>query len=48
MEHVDQLTRDMVDRADRWCAGRLVSALEGGYAPDRLAEACLTHLDALR
>jgi acetoin utilization deacetylase AcuC-like enzyme len=48
MEHVDQLTREMVDRANRWCAGRLVSALEGGYAPDRLAEACLTHLDALR
>jgi acetoin utilization deacetylase AcuC-like enzyme len=48
MEHVDQLTREMVDRADRWCAGRLVSALEGGYAPDRLAEGCLTHLDALR
>jgi acetoin utilization deacetylase AcuC-like enzyme len=48
MEHIDQLTRAMVDRANAWCAGRLVSALEGGYAPDRLAAACLVHLDALR
>jgi acetoin utilization deacetylase AcuC-like enzyme len=47
MEHVHQLTRALVERADGWCAGRLVSALEGGYAPERLAEACLVHLDAL-
>jgi hypothetical protein len=24
-----------------------VSALEGGYVPDRLGEACVTHLAAL-
>jgi acetoin utilization deacetylase AcuC-like enzyme len=47
MEHVHQLTRALVERADGWCAGRLVSALEGGYAPERLAEACLVHLAAL-
>jgi acetoin utilization deacetylase AcuC-like enzyme len=46
-EHVDQLTRFVAERADQWCAGRVVSALEGGYAPDRLAEACVTHLRAL-
>ena len=34
-------------RADAWCAGRLVSALEGGYAPDRTAEAAIRHLAAL-
>ena len=46
-EHVDQLTRFIVERAESWCAGRVVSALEGGYAPDRLAEACVVHLRAL-
>ena len=46
-EHVHQLTRGVVERAESWCEGRLVSALEGGYAPERLAEASLTHLEAL-
>jgi acetoin utilization deacetylase AcuC-like enzyme len=41
------LTRSLVARAESWCAGRLVSALEGGYAPDRLAEASVRHLAAL-
>ena len=48
LEHVDALTKAMVQRADAWCGGRLVSSLEGGYSPERLAEACVTHLDALR
>lgn len=48
MEHIRQLTRAVVDRAAAWCGGRVVSALEGGYAPDRLAAACLEHIDALR
>lgn len=48
LEHVDALTRQMVERADGWCDGRLVSALEGGYDPDRLGAACVTHLRALR
>lgn len=47
MEHVDLLTRWMVERADGWCGGRIVSALEGGYAPDRVGEACVVHLQAL-
>jgi acetoin utilization deacetylase AcuC-like enzyme len=46
-EHVDTMTRFIVERAQSWCAGRVVSALEGGYAPDRLAEACVVHLRAL-
>jgi acetoin utilization deacetylase AcuC-like enzyme len=41
------LTRSLVTRADSWCGGRLVSALEGGYAPDRVAEAAMRHLAAL-
>jgi acetoin utilization deacetylase AcuC-like enzyme len=44
MEDVDRLTREMVSRAEQWCGGRLVSSLEGGYAPDRLGEACVAHM----
>jgi acetoin utilization deacetylase AcuC-like enzyme len=47
LEHVTELTRAMVDRAEHWCGGRLVSALEGGYAPERLGAAAVTHLRAL-
>ncbi len=47
MEHVHSLTRSVVSRADAWCGGRVVSALEGGYHPDRLGEACAVHLSAL-
>jgi acetoin utilization deacetylase AcuC-like enzyme len=42
------LTRRMVERAERWCGGRLVSALEGGYEPARVAEGVVAHLQALR
>ena len=48
MEHIDHLTRMLAERATAWCGGRLVSALEGGYDPVRLGEACVTHLRALR
>jgi acetoin utilization deacetylase AcuC-like enzyme len=47
LEDVDTLTRQLVERATGWCGGRLVSALEGGYDPDRLGAACVTHLRAL-
>jgi acetoin utilization deacetylase AcuC-like enzyme len=47
MADVDTLTRAMVDRAAAWCGGRLVSALEGGYAPDRVGEASVVHMRAL-
>ena len=47
MEHVDALTRAMTSRASAWCAGRVVSSLEGGYAPELLGVACRTHLQAL-
>jgi acetoin utilization deacetylase AcuC-like enzyme len=47
LEHVDALTRALVERADAWCAGRLVSSLEGGYAPDRVGEAVVVHMNAL-
>ena len=48
MDDVDQLTRSLVARAESWCDGRVVSALEGGYAPDRVGEASVVHLHALR
>ena len=47
MDDVDRLTREMVSRAEQWCGGRLVSSLEGGYAPERLGEACVVHMRAL-
>jgi len=46
-DHVATLTRELVERARAWCGGRVVSVLEGGYAPDRLAEGCIAHLAAL-
>lgn len=47
MPDVETLTREMVRRASSWCGGRLVSALEGGYAPARVGEACVVHMRAL-
>jgi acetoin utilization deacetylase AcuC-like enzyme len=41
------MTRDLVDRADAWCAGKIVSSLEGGYAPERMAAAAVAHMRAL-
>ena len=47
IEHIESLTRSIVKRAESFCGGRAVSALEGGYAPDRVGAACVAHLDAL-
>ena len=44
---VERLTRTLVQRAESWCGGRLVSSLEGGYAPERLGAACVAHMRAL-
>ncbi len=48
LDDVRTVTRALVERAERWCGGRVVSALEGGYDPDRLGEAVIAHLEALR
>ena len=48
LEDFDLLTRELVERAQSWCGGRLVSALEGGYAPARLGEVAVAHLGALQ
>jgi acetoin utilization deacetylase AcuC-like enzyme len=47
VEHFDALTRLLVERATSWCRGRIVSALEGGYAPERVADACIAHVKAM-
>jgi acetoin utilization deacetylase AcuC-like enzyme len=47
LDHIEKLTRSIVARAEAWCGGRVVSALEGGYAPDRVGQASLRHLAAL-
>jgi acetoin utilization deacetylase AcuC-like enzyme len=47
IDHVEVLTRLVVERASSWCSGRVVSALEGGYAPERVGEACVAHMRAL-
>jgi acetoin utilization deacetylase AcuC-like enzyme len=48
LDDVTALSRALVTRAEGWCGGRVVSALEGGYAPERLAAAVVAHLEALR
>jgi acetoin utilization deacetylase AcuC-like enzyme len=48
MPDVRTLTRALVERAETWCGGRVVSALEGGYVPERLGLASVEHLRALR
>ena len=47
MADVTTLTQAMVERASSWCGGRLVSALEGGYAPERVGQASVVHMRAL-
>ena len=46
-EHIEQLTRHLVERAEHRCGGRVVSALEGGYAPERVGAASVRHMLAL-
>lgn len=48
LDDIAALTREVVTRAERWCGGRVVSALEGGYAPERVAQAVVAHLTALQ
>jgi acetoin utilization deacetylase AcuC-like enzyme len=47
LEHIVELTRAVVERATAWCEGRVVSALEGGYAPQRVGAASVALLRAL-
>lgn len=42
-----ELTRRIVECADRWCEGRLFSLLEGGYDLEGLAASVAFHLEAM-
>jgi acetoin utilization deacetylase AcuC-like enzyme len=41
------LTRMVMDIAHRYCGGKIVSVLEGGYTPEDLAEAVYAHVKTL-
>ncbi len=47
-DDLERLARELVERAEDWCGGRLVVALEGGYAPERVGEAAAVVMRALR
>lgn len=42
-----EMTRRCMAHARKWCGGRLVSSLEGGYNPAGLASAAIAHVHAL-
>lgn len=46
-EDFGQLTDTLLDVADAYCDGRLISVLEGGYHPQALAESVDLHLQRL-
>ena len=48
LPEIGAMTRALVERAERWCGGRLVSAMEGGYEPARVGAGVVAHLEALR
>lgn len=47
IDDFERLTKSVVSRAESWCGGRVVSVLEGGYAPDRVGQAAVRHLGTL-
>jgi acetoin utilization deacetylase AcuC-like enzyme len=47
IEDFESLTKLIIQVADTYCSGRIVSCLEGGYHVDRLAESVACHLRAL-
>lgn len=47
-DDLERLARELVERAEEWCRGRLVVALEGGYVPERVGEASAMVMRALR
>lgn len=46
-EDFASMTRSVIELANRWSQGRIVSVLEGGYNPDVLADCVEIHLEAL-
>jgi len=46
-EDFEPLTKLVVQVADQYCKGKIVSLLEGGYNPNALAESIEAHLHEL-
>jgi len=46
-EAYGEITRRVVEAAERWCGGRLLSLLEGGYDPEGLTASVAEHVAAL-
>ncbi len=46
-EDFDMMTKKLMMIADKYCGGRLVSVLEGGYNPSVLASCCVAHTKTL-
>ncbi len=47
IDDITSLTHTLMTRAASWCNGRVVSALEGGYAPEQTAAAVMAHMHGL-
>lgn len=47
IEHITQLTHWLIDRAQSWCGGRVIAALEGGYIPERVGAASVAVMRAM-
>jgi len=46
-EAYGEITRRVVEAAERWCGGRVLSLLEGGYDPEGLSASVAEHVAAL-
>jgi acetoin utilization deacetylase AcuC-like enzyme len=46
-EDFDLMTSKLITLADKYCQGRLISVLEGGYNLAVLANCCVTHTKIL-
>jgi acetoin utilization deacetylase AcuC-like enzyme len=48
IEHIAILTTWLFERAQEWCEGRILAALEGGYVPDRVGAASVAVMRAMQ
>ncbi len=47
IEHITELTQWLLAQANRWCGGRMIAALEGGYVPARVGAASVAVMRAM-
>jgi acetoin utilization deacetylase AcuC-like enzyme len=48
IEHIAILTTWLFERAQEWCEGRMLAALEGGYVPERVGAASVAVMRAMQ